>query len=68
MKTFGYDGVSGQRVVAIVDGKRKILAWGDDITQDEIQPFIDEFGHAWVEPVEDSQLETLAHPTFAGRA
>ncbi|MCW2361600.1 MULTISPECIES: hypothetical protein [Sphingobium] len=68
MSTFGYDGISTQRVVAVVDGKRKVLAWGDEISEDEIEPFIEAYGHAWVEPVNDRAAEALSHPTYAGRA
>lgn len=65
--TYGYSG-GAQRVVAMVDGARKVLCWGDDISEEEIEPFIAEYGHAWIEAVDSPALEALTHPPYEGRA
>jgi hypothetical protein len=64
---YGYTGGS-QRIVAIVKGARKVLCWGDDISNEEVEPFKLEHGNAWIEPVENPELEAIAFPTYAGRA
>ncbi|MFD1103734.1 hypothetical protein [Sphingobium olei] len=67
MQIYGYQGGT-QRIVAIVQGKRKVIAWGDDITEAELAPFRQEYGCAWIERVTDEESERAAFPTFGGRA
>lgn len=65
---YGYDGISTQRVTAIVDGARKVLAWGDDITDDDVAAFVDEYADVRVEDVTDPAAEAAAYPLYAGMA
>lgn len=67
MSSYGYTG-GAQRIVTFVDNKRKVLAWGDDITDEELAPFIAHYGSAWIEPVENPILEMLAYPPYRGRS
>lgn len=63
MKLYGYTGGS-QRICAIVDGKKKVLAWGDKITPEELRPAIDAYEKAWIEDVTDPIAEQAAYPPY----
>lgn len=66
-KIFGYTGGS-QRIVATVNGVRRPIAWGDDITVEELGSFMacDEFVDIDLELVEDPIAEALLWPAHYG--
>lgn len=67
MRRSGYIGGS-QRIVAVKDDKREVLAWGDDVTADELGRFM----MGWpdheieIEWVENPVLEACLYPPTAG--
>lgn len=66
-RIFGYTG-GAQRVVATVDGVRRPIAWGDDITDDELGAFMTSgrFVDVDVELVEDPVQEARDWPLHHG--
>lgn len=68
MKLYGYDGSSRQRVVGCENGRRKVLGWGDNITEAELSRFRRGYSDVRIEPVESPEAESLMYPQYAGRA
>lgn len=69
MKLFGYT-KGNQRVVAVRGESRVVLAWGENITEPELYPFVARWPgfDIVVEPVDDPEEERRRHPPYAGRA
>jgi len=63
VKLYGYTG-GNQRVAAVRDQKRITLAWGEEITDEELAPYrLQWLGFdIQVEPVTDPKAERRAHP------
>ncbi|MEG3176182.1 hypothetical protein U1872_08080 [Sphingomonas sp. RB3P16] len=66
-KQYGYTGGS-QRIVATVDGIRRPIAWGDDITVEELGSFMmcEEFVDIDIEWVDDPAMEARQWPPRYG--
>lgn len=66
-KQYGYTG-GAQRIVATVDGIRRPIAWGDDVTVEELGSFMtcEEFVDVDIEWVEDPFEEARRWPPQYG--